>query len=258
MDVAVVTGAAMGIGKAITQRLVSDGTVVVAVDIDDDALNATAGEIGDAVRPVVGDVADWATHERAADTAAAAGDLRYWVNNAGIQVMGAAHEVTSDHIDRNLRILQHSVMYGTAIAVRRMLPARTGSIVNMSSCAGIAAFPSMYVYQAAKAAIAMISKGVAVDYAHAGLRCNAILPGPVETPLTYGTFAPGVSIEEGLREEARMAPIGRVAQPEEIAEVAAFLLSDRASYLTGAAISVDGATTARCFGFDPPELPVAS
>lgn len=253
MEVAVVTGAAMGIGKAIARRLIADGIHVVAVDMNEAALAETVSELGGLSEAVVGDVADWSTHERAADAADRAGTLRYWVNNAGIDVTAGAHEITPEEIDFGLRVLQFGTMYGTAIAVRRMLRTNDGSIVNISSCAGVAAFPRFYVYQAAKAAIVMISKGVAVDYAAAGIRCNAVLPGPVETPLTYGTFAPGVSIEEGLAEEAKLAPVGRVAQPEEIAEVVSFLLSDKASYLTGAGIPVDGGTTARCYAFPPDE-----
>ena len=249
---AVVTGAAMGIGKAIARRLVADGVHVVAVDIDAGALDSMVAECGDRITPLAGDVGDWATHERAADAAEAMAPLRYWVNNAGIDIVGGAHEVTPHEIDRGLRVLQLGPMYGTAIAVRRMLPRRAGSIVNISSIQGVAAFPHYYTYQAAKAAVAMISKGVAVDYGPFGIRCNAVLPGTVETPMTYSTLPPGVPREEALRREGELAPLGRVAQPEEIAEVVAFLLSERASYVTGAYIIADGGAMARCFAYPMP------
>ncbi len=250
---AVVTGAAMGIGKAITRRLVADGIHVVAVDLDEAALAQTVSELGRGVAPLVGDVGDWETHARAADAAEAAAPLRYWVNNAGIDIVGGAHEVTPEQIERGLRVLQLGAMYGTAMAVRRMLPARAGSIVNISSIQGIAAFPRYFVYQAAKAAVLMISKGVAVDYGPLGIRCNAVLPGTVETPMTYSTLPAALARDEALRREGDLAPLGRIAQPEEIAEVVAFLLSERASYVTGAGIVVDGGATARCFAFPVPD-----
>ena len=250
---AVVTGAAMGIGKEIARRLAADEVYVIAVDINAQALDAAVAAIGSHVEPLVGDVAEWATHERAADAAARHAPLRYWVNNAGIDIVGGAHEVTPQEIERGLRVLQLGPMYGTAIAVRRMLAARAGSIVNVSSIQGVAAFPRYFTYQAAKAAVAMISKGVAVDYGPFGIRCNAVLPGTVETPMTYATLPAHLSREEGLRREGELAPLGRVAQPEEIAEVVAFLLSDRASFITGANIIADGGAMARCFAYPVPD-----
>jgi len=250
---AVVTGAAAGIGKAIARRLIADGTHVVAVDLDEASLTATVAELGRRVEAVVGDVGDWDTHTRAADRAEAMAPLRQWVNNAGIDIVGGAHEVTPGEIERGLRVLQLGPMYGTAVAVRRMLPARAGSIVNVSSIQGVVAFPRYFTYQAAKAAVVMISKGVAVDYGPFGLRCNAVLPGTVETPMTYATLPPGLARAEALRREGQLAPLGRVAQPEEIADVVAFLLSERASYVTGADIVVDGGATARCFAYPIPD-----
>jgi len=258
MAACVVTGAAMGIGKAIARKLVGEGLHVVAVDWNAEALDATVSEVGGSIEAVPADVGEWETHVRAADTAEAAGPLRYWVNNAGIDIVGGAHEVTPAEIDRGLRVLQLGVMYGTAIAVRRMLPHRAGSIVNVSSIQGIAAFPRYFVYQAAKAAVIMISKGVAVDYGPFGIRCNAVLPGTVETPMTYATLPTDVPREEALATEGELAPVRRIAQPEEIADVVEFLLSDRASFVTGTSVAVDGGATARCFAYPIPDEIVAA
>src|SRR4051812_34741663 len=239
----------MGIGRAVAERLIAEGVHVVALDVNADALAATGAELGQRFEPVVGDVGDWDAHERAAEAAQVSGELVHWVNNAGIDWVGAAHEIDAEHIERGLRVLQLGTMYGACVAVRRMLPARAGSIVNVSSIQGIAAFPRYFVYDAAKAAILMVTKSIAVDYGAHGIRCNAVLPGCIETPMTYATLPSELSREEGLRREGLLAPMLRVGQPEELAEVVAFLLSDRASYVNGAEVVADGGATARCFAY---------
>jgi len=242
----------MGIGKGVAARLLEDGFRVVAVDVDAQALDEAVNEFGGVVEALVGDVGDWDSHVRAAASAERLGSLRAWVNNAGIDVTGGAHEVTPAEIDHGLRVLQLGAMYGTAVAVRAMVPHRAGSIVNISSIQGVAAFPRYFVYQAAKAAVIMISKGVAVDYGPLGIRCNAVLPGTVETPMTYASLPSDLRREDALRREGEVAPLGRIAQPGEIAEVVSFLVSERASYVTGAALVVDGGATARCFAYPVP------
>jgi NAD(P)-dependent dehydrogenase (short-subunit alcohol dehydrogenase family) len=249
---AVVTGAAKGLGKEIARLLVAEGRRVVGVDLDASSLEATASELG--FEPVVGDVGDWTTHERAADAAEAAAPISAWVNNAGIDIQGGAHEVTHEEIDRGLRILLVGGMAGTAVAVRRMLPGRAGSIVNISSIQGIAAFPRYFVYGAAKAGLIQISRSVAVDYGPFGIRCNAVLPGTMETPMTDIVLPPDIPREEALRIEGELAPMLRIARPEEVAEVVCFLLSGKASYVTGTAVVVDGGSAARCYAYPALEL----
>ena len=246
----------MGIGRAIAARLIADGLHVVALDVDGDALEVSRRDLGDRFQPLPGDVGEWDAHERAADAAEAAGDLRHWVNNAGIDWVGGAHEIDAEHIERGLRVLQLGTMYGACVAVRRMLPARAGSIVNVSSIQGIVAFPRYFVYEAAKAAILMATKSIAVDYGPFGIRCNALLPGTIETPMTYSTLPPELDREEALRREGLLAPMLRVGRPEEMAEVVAFLLSDRASFVNGAEIVADGGASARCFAYPSLRLPL--
>jgi NAD(P)-dependent dehydrogenase (short-subunit alcohol dehydrogenase family) len=258
--VVVVTGAAKGIGRAICERLGEEGQPVVAVDIDEAGLAEAAASLGSGYIPVAGDIALWSTHERAIEAARDAGELTGWVNNAGIDAVGAAHEVDEQSLRRALDVLQLGPMFGCTLALREMLPRRRGSIVNISSIQGVCAFPGYYAYQAAKAAVAMISKGIATDYGTFGIRCNAVLPGAVDTPMTREQLMRDVGgdLDEALRNEGELATLGRIGQASEIAEVVAFLLSDRASYVNGAAIPVDGGATARCYPYPTIEVGAAA
>jgi NAD(P)-dependent dehydrogenase (short-subunit alcohol dehydrogenase family) len=123
----------------------------------------------------------------------------------------------------------------------------------VSSIQGVAAFPRYFVYGAAKAAVIQASRSVAVDYGPFGIRCNAVLPGTIDTPMLEETMRRDIPREEALRLEGELHPLGRVAQPEEIAAVVAFLLSERAAFVSGAAVPVDGGATARCYAY--PALP---
>ncbi|MDW8339050.1 MAG: SDR family oxidoreductase [Thermoleophilia bacterium] len=250
----VVTGAAAGLGLAIARLLAEEGTSVVGVDVDAAGLERAQSEIG--LEAIVGDVADWATHERAADAAEAAGRLAGWVNNAGIDLQGAAHEVTPEEVEHGLRVLLGSAIAGSAVAVRRMLRSGGGAIVNVSSIQGVVAFPRYLVYGVAKAGMLQIARSIAVDYGRYGIRCATVLPGTMDTPLTRSTLPADLPLEEALAREGELAPLGRVARAEEVAEVVCFLLSERSSYVNGAALVVDGGASARCYAYPPLDLAV--
>jgi NAD(P)-dependent dehydrogenase (short-subunit alcohol dehydrogenase family) len=255
---AVVTGAAMGMGKAIAKRLLEDGVAVTGLDRNEVALEEARAELGDGFEPIAGDVGAWAAHERAADAAEQRGPLRHWVNNAGIDIASPAHEATQQHIDDGLRVLLMGVMYGSAIAARRMLPARSGSIVNISSIQGVAAWPRYFVYDAAKAGILGATRNLALDYAPYGIRANVVLPGNVNTPMFQADIPDDpVEAERWLAGEAALAPMQRIGDPSEVAEVVVFLLSDRASFMTGAEVIVDGGAMVRAFPHPAIEVPAA-
>ena len=252
---AVVTGAAMGIGLAVAQRLSADGYHVVCVDWNAEALERALASLGGEATAVAGDIGDWSTHERAADAAEAAGTLRAWVNNAGIDWSSGAHEVDAEHIDRGLRVLLNGPMYGTAVAVRRMLPGGGGAIVNVASIQGIAGFPRYYVYGAAKAGVAQIARNVCVDYA------------PPRDPLQHRAARHGRDADDRLAAAAGRASATRRCEsrassrrwagsrePAELAASIAFLVSDEASYINGTGLTVDGGSMARCYAYEPPPL----
>lgn len=252
--VVVVTGAGSGIGEATTRLLIADGCTVVGIDWLAAGLDRLVEEFPDAFRAVQGDVGDLSSHERAANVGESVGRLTGWVNNAGIDIQGGAHAVGAEEIDRGLRILQVGVMLGCGVAVRRMLPHRHGSIVNVSSVQGLAAFPGYFVYGAAKAAVIAASRSVAIDYGSRGIRCNTVCPGAIETRLGLhdaGDERVAEAIAENRADGAQLAPLGRIGQPSEVAEVINFLLSERASYVSGAVITVDGATSGRVYPYPP-------
>ena len=245
------TGAAKGLGRATAALLVERGWAVVGVDLDCAALDDAAATIG--LTPISGSITDWETHERAADAAEALGPLRGWVNNAAIDLQGAAHAVDERHIDEGLAVLLRGPMAGIAVATRRMI-GDGGSIVTVSSIQAVSTFPGYFVYGAAKAALIQATRSVAVDYGARGIRCNAVLPGTIDTPMLDIVLPPDMTREEALKREGEISPMGRVAQPAEVAAVIAFLLSDEASYVSGVGVTVDGATTARCYPYGEVEI----
>jgi len=251
---AVVTGAARGLGAAIVKRISGPQVHVVATDVDGEGLRDLAASTPFPITTYVGDIQDPRSHNEAADRAEAAAALTWWVNNAGIDVQGGAHEVEPDQIERALRVLQFGPMFGTSTAVKRMLPSRHGSIVNISSIQAFALWPRYFVYGAAKAAIIAMSRSVAVDYGPYGIRCNAVLPGSINTPMLDQVLPPDMTREDALVREGEVSPMGRIAEPDEVAAVVAFLLSEEASYVSGAEIVVDGATTVRGFPYPPIKL----
>jgi NAD(P)-dependent dehydrogenase (short-subunit alcohol dehydrogenase family) len=236
--VAIVTGGASGIGRATVVRLAADGFLVAVLDLDDD----TTGEAKLMVRA---DVTDPDDVERAVSRVVETyGRIDVLVNNAGISGSAAAtvcHETPIDEWDRVQAVNVRGPFLCTRAVLPTMLAQGNGQVITVASVAGLVAFPGRCAYTASKGAAVMFTKSLAVDYAAAGIRANAVCPGMVETPMTKWRLD-----QPGLRAQVESRiPLGRVAQPEEVAEAVALLASDRLVYLTGHALVLDGGWTAQ-------------
>ena len=246
---AIVTGAASGIGKATALRFAEEGASVVCVDLNGDQAAQTATEIRDAggtAEGVAADVSDrGAVDAYTARCAELYGTVDVVVNNAGVNLPGLLHEYPDDKIDLTLGVNVKGPIYGCRAAIPYMLSQGGGSIVNVSSVNGIVSEPFLAVYSASKGAVVMLTKGVALDYAKQGIRCNAICPGWVDTPINYAHADMLGGLQHVYDTIDSFQPIGRPGTPREIANVALFLGSDESSFMTGSIVSADGGMTAQ-------------
>jgi NAD(P)-dependent dehydrogenase (short-subunit alcohol dehydrogenase family) len=234
--VAVVTGAASGIGRATAARLTSDGFRVAVLDID-----APGGDVDLAVRADVTDPAD--VDLAFAQIVSTFGRIDVLVNNAGITGSAeatACHETPIDEWDRVLAVNVRGPFLCTRAALPTMLRQRSGHVITVASVAGLVAFPGRCAYTTSKGAAVQFTKSLAVDYASAGIRANAVCPGMVETPMTQWRL----DLPELRAQVESRIPLGRVAKPDEIADAISLLSSDRLVYLTGHALVLDGGWTA--------------
>ena len=238
--VAVITGAARGIGRASAERLLAEGAKVVVSDIDEAQLQRTAAEIGTA-DTVLAVRADVAIQREVIDLVQAAvdrfGGIDIMVNNAGIAPVVDFLDVTEELLSRVLDVNLKGAFYGTQAAGRRMIAqGKGGVIINMSSINSGLANPNVAPYAISKGGMNQVTSTAAVAFATHGIRVVGVGPGTIMTDMVAGAFVQSA----GNRAILSRTPLGRYGQATEIASVVAFLASDDASYMTGETVYVDG------------------
>jgi len=234
----VVTGASSGIGEAVARRLVAEGALVT---------------IGSRSEPVVAgatwvptDVADPSAADALIDAAVDAnGGLDVLVNNAGVQVMRTLADTTDGEFDHVMDVNVRGVFNCCRAAIRWMSDNGGGSIINVGSVAADAADHSMAVYNASKGAVHSLTRSIAIDHGRDGVRCNAICPGWIATAMAEVAFEQSDDPTAARAGAVDRRPVGRLGSPEDVANLAAWLASDEATFVSGSLFTIDGGLTAQ-------------
>jgi 3alpha(or 20beta)-hydroxysteroid dehydrogenase len=235
---AIVTGAARGIGAAIARRLAGEGADVILTDVLDDDGLAAAEEVGGRFRHLdVRDADSWAA---VVEEAESTGPLTILVNNAGIIRYGPLEETSPEDFRAVLDVNLVGCFLGMRAAVPAMRRAGKGAIVNLSSTCGLHGSPFLGAYTASKWGIRGLTKTAAIEFARSAIRVNSVHPGAVDTAMTRGESPPG-EIEAVV---ARNVPAGRMASPDEVAALVAYLASSESAFCTGGEYPIDGGYTA--------------
>ena len=234
-----VTGAASGIGAATARRFTEEGALLVLGDLDEAGGKNVAREFGAAF--VATDVTDEAQVQALlAEAVERHGRLDIVYNNAGILVPGTLPDLTPEQWHQVIDVDLNSVFYGCRAAIPHLRASGGGAIINMASVSGIAGDSAMPAYNAAKAGVLNFTRAIAMEHADENIRINAVCPGVIDTPMS----AVVKSVPSLMEAYFQNIPMARFGRPEEIAAVVAFLASDDASYVTGAALVADGGLTA--------------
>jgi NAD(P)-dependent dehydrogenase (short-subunit alcohol dehydrogenase family) len=248
-QVAIVTGAGRGIGRATALELARMGADVVVAELDRVGADRTAAEVkglGRRASAVPTDVTSRADLAKMAERAKSEfGRIDILVNNAGIYRAASTLEITEEHWDAVLTINAKAVFFASQAALPTMIAQKSGVIVNLASMAGKIGSVNNLPYNASKAAVISITKSLALAHAADGIRVNCVCPGFVETDMWTTVSAElgalsGVPAAEFTRRRLATVPLGRMERPEDVANVIGFLASSKAAYMTGQAISVDG------------------
>ena len=242
--VALITGGGSGMGKVAAELFAQQGATVVLTDVNDGAGEDTAAAIGDQAVYVHADVSKESDAEAMVRAAVERfGGLHILYNNAGVMLPddGSVHTTDERIWDITLAINVKGVAFGCKYGVPAMLASGGGSIINVASfVAWLGAATSQTAYTASKGAVLAMTREIAVEYARKGIRCNALCPGPIETPLLMQLL----SDEQKRQRRFVHIPMGRLGQAEELAKAALFLASDDSSFMTGTSLIVDGGITA--------------
>ena len=255
VKVAVITGGASGIGEASVRMFVEEGARVVIADMQRERGAALAVELGDAARFIACEVRQEDQVKAAIDDAVTNwGRLDCLFNNAGFGgALGPIEDIPADEFDMTFDVLVKGVFLGMKHAIPVMREQGSGSIINTGSIAGVAAGYGPLIYAAAKAAVIHLSKTAAMPLGEANIRVNAICPGSIVTPLSANTVGkPDALMQERSAGYVDKQPIPRPGVPDDIAQMALYLASDRSSFVTGQAIVVDGGRASGVHWADQP------
>ena len=242
--VALISGGARGMGAVEAKLFAKEGAKVVIGDMLEDEgrrVEAEINETGGQCLFVPLDVTDEDAWRRAVSEAVSRfGKLDILVNNAGIYRAHVVEETTADEWDLVMGVNAKGVFLGTKYAIPEMRKAGGGSIVNISSVAGLVGSKQTTAYTASKGAVRLLTKSTAIQYASDGIRANSIHPGTIETPMTEGLLSDAAMREDRMNR----TPLGRLGRPEDVAYGALYLASDEASFVTGSELVIDGGRTA--------------
>ncbi|MBP7964645.1 MAG: SDR family oxidoreductase [Caldilineaceae bacterium] len=258
--VALITGAASGIGRGIALKFAREGAKVGVLDLHHSAAQRVVDEIIAEGNQAVALGADISQEQPVADAVvslqAAFGPITVLVNNAAVMPAGRLHETALADFDRCLAVNLRGTFLVSKAVIPGMMAARIGSIIHMASITGVLGLPGLAAYSATKGGLIALARAMSTDYARYGIRVNAVSPGTIDSPMLHEFLAQQSNPEQMRRAFDEMHPIGRVGTIDEVANVFLFLASDESSFVTGANYEVDGGSGVK--GEQPQDRPDGS